>query len=75
MGQSSSTEKMECMKDVLLGNICWHPTSVAPKIAQNLHIIKENAPLTVFDLQIKMRSHNLTQKLFKNFNFFEIKVE
>ena len=45
------------MKDVFVGNICWHPTFVAPKIAQNLHIIKENAPLMVFDLQMKICSH------------------
>ena len=50
------------MKGVFLGNICWHPTSVAPKIAQNLHIIEENAPLTVSDLQMKMRSHKTCLK-------------
>ena len=50
------------MKNVFVGNICWHPTFAAPKIAQNLHLIKENAPLMVFDLQMKMRSHKTCLK-------------
>ena len=55
MRQSPSTEKMKCMKDILLGNICWHPTSVVSKIAQSLHTIEENTPLMVFDLHINTK--------------------
>ena len=54
--KTCSTEKMECMKDVLLYNIFWHPTSVASKIGQFLLTIEEKTSRLVFDLQMKIRS-------------------